>query len=128
MGSSLRLEFRFLQDTIARSNRAGGRAADSSTYQMFLSNGCNISAPGYMPPSVAIGYRAADQSYLLAFETNAVRKAIVCNRQTVSSRTKLASVDISLSILMYSRSCDWCAGLGRPSESAHDVLFNVWNR
>ncbi|RUS89506.1 hypothetical protein EGW08_002739 [Elysia chlorotica] len=86
MGSSLRLEFRFLQDSTVRGNGASGGMSDSSTYQMFLSNGCNISASGYMAPSVAIGYRASDQSYLLAFETSAVRKAIVCNRPTVPGR------------------------------------------
>ncbi|GFR89742.1 hypothetical protein ElyMa_002550000 [Elysia marginata] len=86
MGSSLRLEFRFLQDVVARSPGYGGSPVDTSNYQMFLSNGCNISTPGYMPPSVAIGYRASDHSYLLAFETNAVRKAIVCSRPTAPGR------------------------------------------
>ncbi|BFZ10840.1 hypothetical protein BsWGS_13879 [Bradybaena similaris] len=72
MGSSLRVEFRFkmTNDPIQRDK-----------YQIFISNGCNISTPGYTTPSLAIGYRAADQSYLLAFETASARKAIVCTRK-----------------------------------------------
>ncbi|CAL1542759.1 unnamed protein product [Lymnaea stagnalis] len=72
LGTSLRVEFRFKM-TNDPSNR--------DKYQIFISNGCNISNPGYTTPSLAIGYRPADQSYLLAFETASARKAIVCTKR-----------------------------------------------
>ncbi|GFO42894.1 hypothetical protein PoB_006939900 [Plakobranchus ocellatus] len=93
LGSSLRIEFRYYQDYSARNDgartgRDGMRSVGggSSVYQMFLSNGCNLTTPGYTAPSVAIGFRPSDQSYLLAFETIGNRKAIVCNRPSNPGR------------------------------------------
>ena len=54
-------------------------------YQILLSNGCNVTGLGYTTPSLAIGYRANDKSFLLALHTDNVRKAIVCTRDLVSS-------------------------------------------
>ncbi|KAH9508059.1 hypothetical protein Btru_052729 [Bulinus truncatus] len=72
MGTSLRVEFRF---------KMANDPSNRDKYQIFLSNGCNVSNPGYTTPSLAIGYRPADQSYLLAFETVSARKAIVCTKR-----------------------------------------------
>ncbi|KAK0044257.1 hypothetical protein Bpfe_026279 [Biomphalaria pfeifferi] len=72
MGTSLRVEFRF---------KMANDPSNRDKYQIFISNGCNVSNPGYTTPSLAIGYRPADQSYLLAFETSSARKAIVCTKR-----------------------------------------------
>ncbi|XP_012937523.1 uncharacterized protein LOC101858265 [Aplysia californica] len=71
MGTSLRVEFKF---------KMTNNPANKNNYQIFLSNGCNVTIPGYTTPSLAIGYRPVDQSYLLAFETASAKKAIVCQR------------------------------------------------
>ncbi|XP_067685080.1 uncharacterized protein [Haliotis asinina] len=76
LSESLRVEFSF---------KAEDNPTTRDKYQIILSNGCNVTALGYTTPSLAIGYRAADESFLLAFETINVRKAIVCTRELVSS-------------------------------------------
>ncbi|ESO84329.1 hypothetical protein LOTGIDRAFT_236297 [Lottia gigantea] len=71
MSDSLNIEFSF---------KADEKPSTKDNYQIIMSNGCNVTELGYTTPSIAIGFRAADQSFLLAFETTNVRKAIVCTR------------------------------------------------
>ncbi|KAL8621319.1 hypothetical protein ACOMHN_053341 [Nucella lapillus] len=71
MSGSLRVEFRF---------KAEDSPLTRTSYQILLSNGCNVTGLGYTPPTLAIGYRAADRSFLLALHTANIRKAIVCTR------------------------------------------------
>ncbi|XP_050412561.2 uncharacterized protein LOC126827323 [Patella vulgata] len=71
MSDSLQIEFSF---------KAEKKSDTKDKYQIIMSNGCNVSELGYTTPSIAIGFRAEDQSFLLAFETANVRKAIVCTR------------------------------------------------
>ncbi|XP_076469071.1 uncharacterized protein LOC143299647 [Babylonia areolata] len=71
MSGSLRVEFRF---------KAEDSPLTRDTYQILLSNGCNVTGLGFTTPTIAVGYRAADRSFLLALHTANTRKAIVCTR------------------------------------------------
>nr|KAG5711262.1 hypothetical protein BaRGS_005959 [Batillaria attramentaria] len=71
LSGSLRVELRF---------KAEDNPMTRDSYQILLSNGCNVTGLGYTTPSMAIGYRASDKSFLLALHTANVRKAIVCTR------------------------------------------------
>lgn len=83
MSGSLRVEFRFkAEDTPETRDR----------YQILLSNGCNVTGVGYTTPSLAIGYRASDKSFLLALHTANVRKAIVCTRDLEAFSWHLVSL------------------------------------